>query len=513
VSFDRIKLFPVAILVALSACAVNPVTGKSELVGMSEEQELKVGEENYGPMQQAEGGEFDIDPVLTEYVQSIGDKLAAVSDRSLPYEFVVLNNSVPNAWALPGGKIALNRGLLTELQSEAELAAVIGHEIVHAAAGHTSQRQGRTTVLQSILLGTAIATSGSKYGDVAAGGANIGAQLITQRYGQGDELESDKYGMKYMSLAGYDPQGAVELQRTFVRLNEGRDSDWLSGLFASHPPSQKRVDANIKTAAGLPSGGELGVERFKAAMEKTMEAKPAYDINDEGRKLLSDGEAEKAIAKANEAIAMFPDEAHFYALRGDARLLNEEYNMAVTNYDSAIRRRDSFFYYYLQRGRAKEELDDYAEAKTDLEKSNSLLQTSVAYFSLGKIAAAEGDTETAIDYFEKIAGAKGDVAVAAQTELAKLDLSTNPHKYVLKRCDASSNGDLVVSVKNNTALTIDNIGFVVEYTDANGRRKSEARKVAAQLDGGEVTSVDTRLGPYTDGSNCPVRITSARIAK
>jgi len=316
-----------------------------------------------------------------------------------------------------------------------------------------------------------------------------------------------------MSLAGYDPQGAVELQRTFVRLNEGRDSDWLSGLFASHPPSQKRVDANIKTAAGLPSGGELGVERFKAAMEKTMEAKPAYDINDEGRKLLSDGEAEKAIAKANEAIAMFPDEAHFYALRGDARLLNEEYSMAVTNYDSAISRRDSFFYYYLQRGRAKEELDDYAEAKTDLEKSNSLLQTSVAYFSLGKIAAAEGDTETAIDYFEKIAGAKGDVAVAAQTELAKLDLSTNPHKYVLKRCDASSNGDLVVSVKNNTALTIDNIGFVVEYTDANGRRKSEARKVAAQLDGGEVTSVDTRLGPYTDGSNCPVRITSARIAK
>ena len=71
----------------------------------------------------------------------------------------------------------------------------------------------------------------------------------------------------------------------------------------------------------------------------------------------------------------------------------------------------------------------------------------------------------------------------------------------------------MVSVKNNTALTIDNIGFVVEYTDANGRQKSEARKVAAQLEGGEVTSVDTHLGPYTDGSNCPVRITSARIAK
>lgn len=510
--FSRIIVLA-AFLATLSACTVNPVTGKSELAGMSQEQEIKIGDENYGPMQQAEGGEYDIDPELTAYVQEIGDKLAAVSDRSLPYEFVVLNNPVPNAWALPGGKIALNRGLLTELNSESELAAVLGHEIVHAAAGHTSQRQGRTTILQTILVGATIVTSGSKYGDIAAGGANIGAELITQRYGQGDELESDKYGMKYMSLAGYDPQGAVDLQKTFVRLSEGKKSDWLSGMFASHPPSQKRVDANIATAAGLPPGGEVGVERFAAAMKKTMDAKPAYELSEEGRKLLSDGNAEKAIEKANGAIALFPEEAHFYALRGDARLLNKEYNMAVTNYGSAIRRRDSFFYYYLQRGRAEEELKDYADAKTDLEKSNSLLPTSVAHFSLGRIAAAEGETETAIGHFEKIAGGKGDVAVAANTELAKLDISRNPHKYVLKRCDEGSNGNLVVSVKNNISLAIDNVGFVVETTDSTGRKRSEVRKIAAILEPGEVSSIDTRLGPYTDGSRCPVRITSARIAE
>ncbi len=501
------------VLATLSACAVNPVTGKSQLVGMSQEQEIKIGEENYAPMQQAEGGEYDIDPELTAYVQEVGHKLATVSDRHLPYEFVVLNNPVPNAWALPGGKIALNRGLLTELNSESELAAVLGHEIVHAAAGHTSQRQGRTTILQSILVGATIVTSGTKYGDIAAGGVNIGAQLITQRYGQGAELESDEYGMKYMSLAGYDPQGAVDLQKTFVRLSEGKKSDWLSGMFASHPPSQKRVDANIATAAGLPPGGEVGTERFAAAMKKTMRVKPAYDLSEEGRKFLSDGDAEKAIEKANAAIALFPEEAHFYALRGDARLLNEEYNMAVTNYDSAIRRRDSFFYYYLQRGRAEVELQDYAEATADLEKSNTLLPTSVAYFSLGRIAAAQGDADTAIEHFEKIAGGKGDVAVAATTELAKLDISRNPHKYVLKRCDAGSNGNLVVSVKNNISLTIDNVGFVVELTDSTGRKRTESRKIPAMLEPGEVISIDTRMGPYTDSSNCPVRITSARIAE
>jgi hypothetical protein len=83
----------------------------------------------------------------------------------------------------------------------------------------------------------------------------------------------------------------------------------------------------------------------------------------------------------------------------------------------------------------------------------------------------------------------------------------------LKRCDASSDGKLVVSVKNATGIAIDNVGFVVEYTDASGRNRSESRRIPARLEAGEVTSLDTRLGPYTDGANCPVRITSARISE
>ena len=95
-----------------------------------------MGSQNYGPARQSQGGDYFIDPELTAYVQSVGNKLAAVSDRKLPYEYTVLNDSVPNAWAMPGGKIAFNRGLLYELNSEAELAAVMGHEMVHAAARH-----------------------------------------------------------------------------------------------------------------------------------------------------------------------------------------------------------------------------------------------------------------------------------------------------------------------------------------------------------------------------------------
>src|SRR5262245_41116474 len=108
------KLLAVALAgsLALGACGTKPVTGKKEIQFISEAQEIQMGEQNYSPTRQGEGGDFTVLPELSAYVSEIGQKLAAVSDRKLPYEFMVLNNSVPNAWALPGGKIAVNRGLL-----------------------------------------------------------------------------------------------------------------------------------------------------------------------------------------------------------------------------------------------------------------------------------------------------------------------------------------------------------------------------------------------------------------
>ena len=204
-----------------------------------------------------------------------------------------------------------------------------------------------------MVVGTAIASSDSDYGNLAVGGASVLAQAGLAKYGRDAELESDYYGMQYMSKAGYDPQGAVKLQETFVRLSEGRRSDWLSGLFASHPPSQARVDANIATAAALPPGGKMGEDEFQSAMQKTRAAKPAYDAYDEGRKALAEDKVDEALSLANKALDLYPEEAHFHALRGDIRLVADKYDMAVTNYNRAISRRDGFFYYHLQRGLAR----------------------------------------------------------------------------------------------------------------------------------------------------------------
>ena len=497
----------------LGGCSVNPVTGKQELVFMSTAQEIELGRQNYVPMQQSQGGVYDVDPTLTAYVQRVGGKVAAQSGVDLPYEFVVLNNSVPNAWALPGGKIAINRGLLTELESEAELAAVLGHEAVHAAARHSAKQQSRAMLMQVGVLGTAIAASDSDYGGLIAGGANLLAQMGLAKYGRSAELESDLYGMRYMSQAGYDPQGAVDLQETFVRLSEGRKSDWLSGLFASHPPSQERVAANRATASRLPAGGTEGKAEYSRAMARTMQLKPAYDAYDEGRKALAAKDLDKALAQASKALDLFAGEAHFHALRGDIRLVQDNYDWAATNYTRAIERRNDFFYYHLQRGIARKEMGQRAAAVTDLERSLELLPTAPAHYALGDIAKAEGDLPRAIEHYRVVAKSGGDYGKAATAELVRLDLPSNPGAYIASGCSADNGGNLIVSVRNDTSVQIAGIQVAVTYNDSAGRQQQQRFSINGQLPPGQIASVNTGMGPYTSGASCPAQVVAAEVVE
>ena len=191
-----------ALLLAVTGCAVNPVTGQPQLALIPESQEIAIGSEQYKPSQQAQGGLYSVDPEVSRYVSEVGQRVAKYSDRKLPYQFVVLNNSVPNAWCLPGGKIAVNRGLLLALDNEAELAAVLGHEITHAAAKHGVTAMQRGMLLSGLVEATRISAQGSRYANLTnyiVGGAQLGAQLITQKFSRGDELQADHYGTVYMS--------------------------------------------------------------------------------------------------------------------------------------------------------------------------------------------------------------------------------------------------------------------------------------------------------------------------
>jgi predicted Zn-dependent protease len=507
----------------LTGCGVNPVTQKREIQFVSEAQEIQLGEQHYAPTRQSEGGDLEVMPEITAYVNGVGQKLAAVSDRPLPYEFTVLNNSVPNAWALPGGKIAVNRGLLTELKNESELAAVLGHEIVHAAARHGAKAQERGTIMQA---GLAVAQIGMAVGGVDAGMANLaiqgagaGAQMIQMKYGREQELESDKYGMKYMKLAGYDVQGAVTLQETFVRLSGqgAKEQSWLEGLFASHPPSQERVDENRRTAQELGAGGEVGQERYAANIKPLLDAKPAYDKFDEAQAAAGQKDFKKAKALATEASKMLPQEGRFQEFLGHVALAEKHPKQALGNFEKAIALNPKYFGSYLGAGVANLQAGNAVEAETLLKRSAELLPTAPAAYYLGNIARDRGDGNAALQYYQAAATSNSNIGQEAAAEFVRLDLPQHPDKYVAAMAQANAQGQLIVIVENRAPVAISNLQVTPVMINAAGNivREGAPVRLRGPLQPGERTSKSAGAGTVTPAelSAIRVRVDGASVAK
>jgi predicted Zn-dependent protease len=420
-----ISLSALLITFFINACSVNPVTGQSEFTLMSPQQEVAAGEQNYRPAQQSQGGQYRVDPGLSDYVSRVGQKLAQVSDnRALPYEFVVLNNDVPNAWALPGGKIAVNRGLLIHLEDEAQLAAVLGHEIVHAAARHSAQQMTQSALLGlgAAVLGTV--SSNNEFGGLLNQGTAIGAAAWQARYGRENELEADDYGMTYMSRAGYDPQAAVELQETFVRLSESRQTDFISGLFASHPPSQARVAANQRHAQNL-GGGERNRQAYQQAISQIKKDQPAYETHQQAIEQANNKQFDQAMALVDKALQMQNRENHFWETKGLLQARAEDYQSAKQSFSQAIQLNPSYFRPYYLRGSVNYQQKDFAEAEQDLGKSQDLMPTQNTAYLLGQVSLRLGKTQQAVEYFRQVAAAGGEIGQAAEQELRKLGVAAN----------------------------------------------------------------------------------------
>ena len=213
--FSRFLFLGFIALVA-SSCATNTLTGKRELSFYSTGQQITMGSQQYVPSQQSQGGQYSIDAELTRYVQRVGQKLVDVipqvapTAERLPYEFVVLNNSVPNAWALPGGKLAINRGLLMQLSDEAELASVLGHEIVHALASQQRVDTNRA-LAQQLPSGTA---NRQQY---------VNATRDLKKHSKAYELEQQAKE----ALAKNQPQQALNLLDEAIRIEPRQDQFWI----------------------------------------------------------------------------------------------------------------------------------------------------------------------------------------------------------------------------------------------------------------------------------------------
>jgi predicted Zn-dependent protease len=511
--------FAIALVFFLAGCGTNPVTHKKEFQFISESQEVAIGQKNYAPARQQQGGDYEIDPELTAYLQSVGNKLAAVSDRQLPYEFVLLNDSVPNAWAMPGGKIAFNRGLLYELDSEAELAAVLGHEIVHAAARHGAQSMENGMLMQGAVLAAGIAAQNKNYANLIVGGAQLSSQLIATKFSRNDELEADLYGMRYMKKAGYDPRAAVTLQETFLRLSKNHRSNLIEGLFASHPPSEERVAANKATLAELGEGGELGKEVYAQKVKHLKATQAAYKAYDEGVKELAKGNAGKAAELAKQAIATEPREARFQELLGDVAMAQKNNNEALSYYERAIKMQPDYFRPHLQTAAVLKSLGRNAEAEEHLKHSNALLPTAPGFYLLGQLAEERGDTNTALKNYEIAAGSDSETGKASMARLMHLDMPRNPAKYLQAEVRSDGSGNLYAVVQNPTDTAITNVRIrIVHFNPATGQPDAQTQPLLipsniGSQQRGQVKLEGVRLSTPEELSLYRVSIESAELAR
>lgn len=522
----RQSLLPLIALTAyaLTACGVNPVTGKNEVQFISQEGEIRIGQQNYAPSRQSQGGDYVVLPELTTYVNEVGQKLAAVSDRQLPYEFVVLNSSVPNAWALPGGKIAVNRGLLTTLDNEGELAAVLGHEIVHAAARHGAKAQERGTFLQvgmvAAQIGVAMSDVNPNVANLGMQVAGLGAQAFMMKYGRGAELEADQYGIKYLRAAGYDPAAAVTLQQKFLALSQkdGRaQQGWLEGLFASHPPSAERVERNQAAIAALGAGGDLGVDRYQARLKPLLAIKPAYDKADEALLAATKKDFTRARALAGEAARMLPREASFHQLLGDLAMAEKQPQQALPFYEKSIQINPNYFGPFLGGGVASYKLGNKQRAEQWLTTSAEMLPTAPALYYLGMIAKEQGNSQRAAQFFKQVAGAEGELGQLAATEFTVLDLPQNPGNYVATALQLNQQGAVVAVIQNRAPIALTAVAVTPLRVNAAGQIIEQGRtlRVDRILQPGEQIVVDMGIGVVSAevAQQMRIRVDGARAAQ
>ena len=217
----------------LAGCQAAPVTGRQQLIVLPESQDAQLGLDAY--QQILSESKISNDPVLNRRVQEVGRRIAAVSPHpEWDWQFTVIENDEPNAFALPGGKVGVNTGLFQVAKNDDQLAAVIGHEVAHAVARHGAERMSQQILLQTGLAGLGIATD-QAYAQLAAAAATLAVVLP---YSRTQEAEADHIGLIYMAEAGYDPRQAIELWQNFESFGGARQPEFLS----THPAPGSRID-------------------------------------------------------------------------------------------------------------------------------------------------------------------------------------------------------------------------------------------------------------------------------
>ena len=226
-------------IVTVASCAKTPVTGRRAFILLSEDEETKLGADAYKEALEKE--KLCRDGITNSTVKILGRDIAKAADRERwPWEYRVIDSAkTMNAFALPGGKVAVYTGILQPAKNEAGLAAIMGHEAAHATARHGAQRVSQALLVQAGLTAAALSVDDPKQRDAIVGGLGAGAALgILLPFSRENESEADEIGMIYMARAGYDPREAVAFWERFRNYSGG---DGGPEFLSTHPAPSSRI--------------------------------------------------------------------------------------------------------------------------------------------------------------------------------------------------------------------------------------------------------------------------------
>lgn len=289
-SFKKVlAAMAVSVSAALTGCATDPTTGDRFFSIYSWDQEASLGLEAAPSFTDEFGGPLP-NEAIRSYVTEVGSSMIPHVEEGvpddLPWEFTILNSDVVNAFALPGGQVFITRGLASQLDNEAQLAGVLGHEIGHVTARHGNQQMSRSVALQGGLVASSIVIGAAgedsvirEYGQYGLPVAQVGGQLVLLSYGRDAEYQADELGMRYMARAGYKPSGQRGVMQKLAELSAGgqRPPAWLS----THPYPEARIDRINELLRGEYAQAEASgandkfPDRYRQRMLQPLASMPA----------------------------------------------------------------------------------------------------------------------------------------------------------------------------------------------------------------------------------------------
>lgn len=261
----RVTSALVAAIGVLAGCTTNPSTGRRQLIVLSQQDAAALGEAAAPELVQQYGGEVGSAP-LRGYVARVGNGLAGRTEpefRGTSWTFTVLDSDVVNAFALPGGRVFITRGLLERFENEAQVAAVLGHEIGHVTGRHVDEQISQTLVAQGILTGLGAATDS----DWAVVAGSLFATGYLLHFGRSQEREADSQGVKYMTAAGYDPRGMIQVLRILEAASAGSG---VPEILSTHPDPRDRM-ARVRELLEGPYAATVNnpaYDRYRARFQK-----------------------------------------------------------------------------------------------------------------------------------------------------------------------------------------------------------------------------------------------------